>query len=134
MTRDSIDSAWENPGEVMGVNVSGFADITPDISSDGLELYFASNRPNGQGQYDVWVSRRGSISDPWNEPQNLNILNTTGTEAGPDLSTDSLWLFYGSTGPDQGRPVRSYEFDLWVTHRTTLTSPWSEPMRLPERH
>lgn len=51
--RASVEDAWGAP-ENLGplVNSSG-ADIGARISTDGLELYFASNRPGGYGQSDL---------------------------------------------------------------------------------
>jgi|GEM_PF-4876008 len=46
----------------------------PSISKDGLELYFASDRPGSMGGDDIWVSTRNTINDPWGEPNNLNEL------------------------------------------------------------
>ncbi len=130
-TRESMEMAWNDPQPVPVVN-TGFSDIDPDISSNGLELYFASDRPGGQGNWDLWVSRRSSLLDTWSEPENLGLLNSTGTESGPDLSEDGLTLFYSSNGPDPGRPVQSGDIDLWVVNRDTLTSPWQDPVRLPD--
>ncbi|MGB2901018.1 MAG: hypothetical protein WBB89_17290, partial [Candidatus Acidiferrum sp.] len=47
------------------------ADFNPLISRDGLSLYFSSDRPGGFGGFDIWVSQRLSVNDPWGEPQNL---------------------------------------------------------------
>ena len=36
------------------VNVEGFRSMTPFLSNDGERLYFASNRPGGEGGMDIW--------------------------------------------------------------------------------
>ena len=50
---------------------SGSDDATNAFSADGLELYFASKRPGGLGNYDIWVSVRQSVKAPWGPPTNL---------------------------------------------------------------
>jgi hypothetical protein len=47
----------ENLGPV--VNGPGF-DGGPNLSLDGLELYFVSDRPGGHGGGDTWVARRSA--------------------------------------------------------------------------
>ena len=56
-------------------------DGCPAPSRDGLTLYMASNRPEGQGGLDIWVSRRDSADEPWGKPKNLPPpLNTAADE------------------------------------------------------
>jgi Tol biopolymer transport system component len=68
------------------------------ISKDGLGLYFVSlDRPGGQGGFDIWVSQRASINDPWGDPVNLGPnINSAANEAGPTLSRDGHQLFFHS--------------------------------------
>jgi hypothetical protein len=59
------------------VTFSGqFKDLEPFLSPDGLQLYFASNRPllvseTKTKDFDIWVVERKSITDKWSEPRNL---------------------------------------------------------------
>jgi hypothetical protein len=50
---------------------TAFTDGCPIQSPDGLSLYMASNRPDGKGGLDIWVSTRARTSDPWGAPVNL---------------------------------------------------------------
>jgi WD40-like Beta Propeller Repeat len=66
---------------------------------DGLEIFFASNRPGSVSAIvtDVWVSTRPSTSDPWSEPVNLGVvINAAGLEARPALSFDGRSLYFFS--------------------------------------
>src|SRR6266536_1839492 len=47
---------------------SAARDARPVVSRNGLELYLASNRAGGLGDWDLWVSRRTSTLDPWGTP------------------------------------------------------------------
>ncbi len=59
------------------VTFSGqFKDLEPFLSPDGLQLYFASNRPllvseTKTKDFDIWVVERKSITDKWSEPRNI---------------------------------------------------------------
>jgi hypothetical protein len=70
-------SAWSTAqkiDEVAGNHAdlnTAFLDGCPIQSPDGLTLYMASNRPNGKGGLDIWVSTRTRASDPWGAPVNL---------------------------------------------------------------
>jgi len=48
---------WTTPAPVPGlVNSSIHFESSPELSGDGQRLYFVSDRPGGEGGYDVWVS------------------------------------------------------------------------------
>lgn len=52
--RKTTDDPWSQPVNLGPViNTWGF-DGTPSISADGSTLYFASNRPGGHGDEDLW--------------------------------------------------------------------------------
>src|SRR6185436_8205558 len=61
---DAELSEWSAP-ERLEISTAAFAEITPAIATNGLALYFASNRPGGVGSNDLWVSRRSSPNDAW---------------------------------------------------------------------
>ena len=48
-----------------------YLDGCPIQSGDGRRLYLASNRPDGVGGIDIWVSRRPHRHAPWGSPVNL---------------------------------------------------------------
>ncbi len=96
-----------------------FFDRQPAISSDGLEMYLASNRPGTFGGLDLWVSTRVSTSDPWSTPVNLGAsINTAAPDAGPALSFDGTTLYFQSVHPDGFGA-----FDLYKITRTRLQGP-----------
>jgi outer membrane protein OmpA-like peptidoglycan-associated protein len=57
--------------------------MSPFIASDGVTLYFSSDRPGGLGENDIWMSKRLDESwQKWSDPVNLGSpINTTGSEA-----------------------------------------------------
>src|SRR5438309_6984455 len=55
----SANSEWSAPVNLGATINSTFIDAQPNLSKDGLSLYFTSNRPaGGQGGNDIWVARR----------------------------------------------------------------------------
>ncbi|MCP4262176.1 MAG: hypothetical protein GY774_32440 [Planctomycetes bacterium] len=124
--RESTDDDWGEPVN-LGLTVnSSHWDGESGISADGLELYFASDRPGGFGGVDLWVTRRATKDDPWEEPVNLGPnVNTSVDDTDVCISTDGLSLYiesYRSGG--HGRN------DLWVSTRKTKNHSWGIPMNL----
>lgn len=95
----------------------------PAISSDELTLYFSSDRPGGEGDYDLWKATRSSIDEAFGNVTNLGKqINTEGKEEFPTLRSDTR-LYYSSDGlPGLGG------FDLFYTE--LKDGEWSEPQNL----
>ena len=97
------DSAWSTPTSLgPNVNTALFGEICPALSISGRYLYFASDRPGGSGNFDIYVSRRLNKSSwtEWSEPVNLGQgVNSTGPEFSPSLFEDedgSVYLYFSS--------------------------------------
>ena len=123
--RPTVSDPWEiqvNLGELVNSSVEERA---PSVSSDGLELYFHSNRPGGQGGTDLWVTTRATVSDPWGEPVNLGPTVNTADDRNPDISADGLSLYFASN-----RPGGYGDTDFWVTTRITKNAEWGTPVHL----
>ncbi len=125
-SRDSHDDHWHEPVN-LGLAVNSPADDwTPDISPDGLSLYFTSNRAHGLGDYDIYVSTRATTNDPWGDPVNLGSrINSPSGDGSPSISANGLSLFFGSF-----RAGGHGEADLWITTRATLDDQWNVPVNL----
>jgi Tol biopolymer transport system component len=101
----------------------------PCISSDGLELYFSSDRPGGYGANDIWLVRRATTSDPWGEPVNLGPkVNTQASETPTSISSDGLELYFVDWITP--RPGGYGNCDIWVSRRVSKNGPWEEPVNL----
>lgn len=102
---------------------------SPNISADGLELYFNSNRDGGEGGNDIWVSKRATTDDEWGEAVNLGpIVNSAANEVAPSISADGLAIYFCDWG--NPRPGGLGETDLWVTTRPTKDGAWGTPVNL----
>ena len=88
----SSTGEWINakPFPYNGTNFSvGYA----AFAADGNALYFASNRPDGFGGYDIYVSYRNGAGNNWGTPENLGpVVNTQGDEISPSLEGTNLYF------------------------------------------
>lgn len=57
-TRDGFDQPFGTPVRVDELSVPNANDVDPYVSSDGREMYFASDRPGSVGANDLWVATR----------------------------------------------------------------------------
>lgn len=90
---------WSAPQELTSVN-SDADDLGPEISADGLALYFYSNRNGGEGGYDLWVARRIDELADFSAPENLGpAVNSAYNEYGPALCADGSTLYFSSNRP-----------------------------------
>jgi len=120
-TRPHKNANWGTPVNLgPPINTSSH-DCYPFISSDGRELYFSTNRPGGHGGGDIWVAKCQTQDDNWGAPENLGpLVNKSGDEGAPCLSSDGLKLFFDEGG------------DMFLTQRKSATEPWQAPVRLDE--
>ncbi len=96
-------------------NGSGYSSGYPAFADNGNTLYFASNRPDGYGGYDIYVTRR--LGNGWATPENLGpVINSPGNELAPSLDGSSLFFssdwHQGLGGFDVFRAER--EADTWA--------------------
>jgi hypothetical protein len=84
------------------------------ITANNEELYFHSERPGGQGGYDIWVSTR--VNGEWGEPINLAAVNTAGSEGWPYVAEDGGELWF------------SKDYGIWRSLR--ISGEWQAPERI----
>src|SRR5262245_50569219 len=82
-TRPTKDAPWNEPvnlGDLVNDRVAD--DFSRRLSADGNTVYFASNRAEGAGAADLYVTTRDSPRGAWSRATNLGpILNTAAFEA-----------------------------------------------------
>jgi len=129
-TKQTMNGDWSAATLLPPPVNSEFGDSGPCISSDGLSLYFASDRPGGYGSYDIWVTTRETTEDSWGPPVNLGPkVNSFLYDNHPSISSDGLTLYFDSYFLFGGYGSA----DLWVTTRVTKNDPWGEPINLGPR-
>jgi WD40-like Beta Propeller Repeat len=126
---ETHNSGWSEPVNLGSTVNSPFVDFTPEISKDGLSLYFGSDRPGSMSPApDIWVSHRQSINSPWETPVNLGpVVNSPAPDAAPNLSVDGHYLYF-SSGRAGGLGLQ----DVWVSYRTDVHDDfaWGPPVNL----
>jgi outer membrane protein OmpA-like peptidoglycan-associated protein/Tol biopolymer transport system component len=111
---------WSEANE-FPYNSNEYSTGHPTLSLDGQSLYFASDRPGGYGQVDIYVCKREG--DSWSLPQNLgSTINTEGNEMFPFISKDNK-LYFASNGLSGMGGL-----DIFVS--TYQNGAWSTPKNL----
>jgi hypothetical protein len=121
-------SEWSAPVNLGATVNSSFTEFGPAISRDGLSLYISSNRPEGFGGFDLWVSQRASVNDPWGPPANLGPgVNSSSDEILPNFSPDGHLMFFSTN-----RLKETNDFDIWVSRRANPHDDfgWESPVNL----
>lgn len=91
---------WSTP-QFMTINDPDAWDSTPAFSRDGKTLYFASNRPGGQGEIDLYSARLDGIR--WSNVRNMGkTINTPGNEMFPYVTDDGKLYFSSDGHPSMG--------------------------------
>ncbi|MEM9856322.1 MAG: OmpA family protein [Bacteroidota bacterium] len=104
------NGVWTQP-RMLNINNPGYWDSSPAFSRDGKRLYFASNRPGGQGGVDIYQARRNARGRFF-KVQNLGPeINTPGNDIFPYVSDDGHLYFSSDGRPGFGG------LDLYVAKR-----------------
>jgi Tol biopolymer transport system component len=108
-TRTTTSDPWAEPVN-LGINLnSPSADGQPDISTDGLTLFFRSRKSGLNGSSDIWFSMRSTVKDNWGMPVHFEPpINTTASDSGPSISADGSILYFHSR-----RAGGLGDYDLW---------------------
>jgi Tol biopolymer transport system component len=124
-------SDWSAPVNLGPIVNSPSYDACPTIAKSGLSLYFRSNRPGGQGGFDIYVAQRDSHEDPWETPVNLGpTINGPANEYCSTFSPDGHWMVFVSDRPVSAGGCGGQ--DLWISHRKNKRDDfgWEAPRNL----
>lgn len=104
-----IDNKWQNIEELPFCS-NTFNTANPALSPDEHTLYFASDRPETNGQSDIYkviIYYDGSYS----KPINLKLINTSSKENFPFISKENI-LYFSSNGHLGLGGLDIYSFDF----------------------
>jgi outer membrane protein OmpA-like peptidoglycan-associated protein/tetratricopeptide (TPR) repeat protein len=119
------------------INTALFWETCASVTPDGKKLFFASNRPGGIGELDIYMSQLDAKGD-WGKAVNLGaIINTPNNEDSPFIHHDGTTLYFSSDGhprlgnsdifvsefvnnkwkkpENMGYPLNSWEYDGFFT-------------------
>ncbi|MEP6735409.1 MAG: OmpA family protein [Chryseolinea sp.] len=129
---------WSKPKALnKNINTAMFWETCASVSADGKKLYFASSRPGGVGELDLYVSELDAKGD-WGKAVNLGpAVNTPENEDSPFIHHDGVTLYFSSDGhprlgnsdifysrfsnnmwsppENMGWPLNSWEYDGFFT-------------------
>ncbi len=91
-------TAWSKP-EKLNKNINtDFHESSASLSADGKTLYFVSNREDGLGDRDIWVSNMDD-KGKWGKAVNIgSTINTQFAEEGVFIHPDGKTLYFSSQG------------------------------------
>ncbi|HEY8400996.1 MAG TPA: OmpA family protein [Cytophagaceae bacterium] len=98
------DGTWSRPLNLGTTINTPYTEITPFLASDGVTLYFASDRPGGYGETDIYKTRR--LDDTWTNwstPENIGPeINTEAKEADYSITADGKYAYMVSAKNSTG--------------------------------
>jgi hypothetical protein len=90
-------STFGTPVRLADLNLGGSAEGDPVLSSDGLTIYFRSNRAGGPGQFDIYASTRSTTATTTFGPPILVPNINSPVDDGPSwISPDGCRLYLSS--------------------------------------
>jgi Tol biopolymer transport system component len=104
------DGSWQAPQDIPALNDDLANSQRPNVSADGREIVFDSDRSGSLG-VDIWYSYRATPHSDWAPPTRLEnaSINSAFTEARASFSRDGRRLYFGSN--------RGSSFDIFVAER-----------------
>ena len=119
------DGQFQKGEKLLKTINSNSMEASASISDDGQTLFFASDRPGGSGEFDLYMSRK--LPDgKFGKAQNLgNKVNTGLNENFPTLSSDGKTLYFCSEGH-----AGMGGYDIFVAIWDAELNTWSTPANI----
>lgn len=122
ITRASVSDPWSDPTPVDELN-SADVETTPEVSPDGLTIYFASGRMPTLGGNDIWMATRASRTAAWGTPVQVSALSSTAADGAP-VQIDELSILIDSD--------REGSLDIFLASRASAADAWGTPVVIGE--
>ena len=119
VTRPTVQDPWGVPARIAELSTT-MGETTPEMSLDGLTIFFASNR---LGNVDIFTSTRASRTAAWSAPSVVPELSSPADDAAGGISADGLEILLASN--------RTGDFEIYASTRPDVMTPWSAPVVLP---
>lgn len=122
-TRSSLTAQWSTP-QVESTLSTSSGETNPEMLPDGLTIYLASDRthPDAKGDYDIYISTRNAVGQPWSAPVPVKELNTGDSDhPGAPAPGGLRMIVVSDRSPSLGA------HDLFLSTRTSTSAVWSAP-------
>jgi Tol biopolymer transport system component len=107
----TVGQSWSAPVKLSARVNAGPSDTSPFLSPDGNTLLFYSERTDGFGQADLYVSRRKD--GEWQPAVNLGpAVNTSDYEYNPSVSPDGNTLYFGRSRRVWSVPIADLDLNV----------------------
>jgi hypothetical protein len=113
------------PTNTLPAPVNTSNDGTPELSQDGLSLYFFKQGSGNATARDLYVATRASTAAQFNTVRDLTTLNSSRRDDRPWVSPDELTVYFTSQRA-------STSDDLWRATRNTRSDPFGTPVVVTE--
>jgi len=113
---------WSKSLPLTGQNINTkYWESHASISKDGKTLYFTSNRKDGVGDMDIYVTKL-QVGSQWGLPVNLGAaINTPLNEDTPFITENDSMLYFSSQGHEN-----MGGYDIFVS-KLNASGQWSKP-------
>ncbi|MBT6440596.1 MAG: OmpA family protein [Flavobacteriales bacterium] len=116
---------WSVPVSIGESINSEYHESSATIAPDGRTIYFVSDRPEGSGGRDIWMSKK-NFDNTWSSPKNLGqLINTKENEEAVFIHPDGKTLFFSSNGREG---IGGYD----IYYSTFNDGNWVKPVALAE--
>lgn len=101
---DDDNKKWQEPQNAGSQINTADSEISPSLHSDGVTLYFSSNRIEGLGGYDIYVTQFEQDQNKkftFRVPQNLGLpYNSLWDDEHPSVTKDGEYIYFSSNRED----------------------------------
>ena len=117
-------SRWTPPKKLDSNINSKYDERGACFGDNGRVIYFASNRPNGYGGFDIYVSKQEGKD--WGTPINLGpTINSKYDEVNPFMLPGETKFYFSSDGHNSMGGL-----DIFLSNRIESFTKWSKPENL----
>lgn len=125
-SRHLSNDRWSKPEKINeGISMEDYDEISPFIAADQKTMFFASNRPGGLGDYDIWMTKRNGDSwTSWSAPVNMGKnVNSETWEAYFSMDAEGEIGYWATTKNSLGKSdLVATKLEAWqqVRNKTDL--------------
>jgi hypothetical protein len=130
-TRATATAPFGTPAPLTAVNGASF-ETSSAIATDGLTLWFGSDRAGGVGANDIWVSQRAARGSDWSTPTNIAALNSSADDIPRPPGQHGLVMPMASTKATATDPASGGNYQTYLAARATEDAPFGAPVTIPE--
>jgi hypothetical protein len=121
--RPTPTSPFGTPVNATELNSTSWEHL-PSFTSDGLVVYFSSDR---NGNWDIFTASRSSMTSPFSTPVTVTEVSPpTTADTSPFITPDGLTLYFVTNLAPTGQA----DFNIWMTIRSSRAAPFGTPVRV----